>query len=125
MCVSTTGRCDGTTGVGVFGWVLVERVASWKICANSVSVVCWLSDKGEENDGCKSAWIKSLAAAVAASNGAADGIVTCVGNQARVSAMRSALVAVAYTRCTYSGPMQVLDTSRQHRVVPMFHVCWV
>ena len=73
----------------------------WKRLANSVNAWCWLSDSGESaesKDGFWSACMRSFAAAMDASVDVAVGILTEVGNHASVSAMRSALVSVAYTR---------------------------
>ena len=61
----------------------------------------WLSVLGESGDaalGCRSAWMRSRAAAVAASAEDAVGILVLDGNQTRVSAMRSAAVSLLQTR---------------------------
>ena len=60
----------------------------------------WLSlvgASGEAGEGLRRATVRSLAAAIAASVDEALGMVTLEGNQARVSAMRSAMVSQIQT----------------------------
>ena len=70
-------------------------VASWTRVLVSESVS---GDNGAAGDGCCRAWMRSLAAMKARSAEDGVGMVTCVGNHASVSEIRSALVALAYTR---------------------------
>ena len=66
-----------------------------KIVANCWRAASWselVGESGEAGDGFCKAWIKSLAAAVAASAEEAVGMTVFDGNQERVSAILSALV---------------------------------
>ena len=71
-----------------------------KMVANCWSAASWselVGESGEAGDGFCRAWIKSLAAAVAASAEEAVGITVLEGNQDRVSAILSARVAWTQT----------------------------
>ena len=72
-----------------------------KISASSCSAAVFVFPRGARGDaaeGCRRAVIRSLAAALAASVEEMVGIVTCVGNQTKVSAIRSAEVSFTQTR---------------------------
>ena len=87
-----SGAKPGGTGT-VLGSVRFRNIS-----ANCCSAACSLSARGERAEaGCGfwSAFTRSLAAEMAASVDEAVGIWTCDGNQASVSAMRSARVSLA------------------------------
>ena len=71
-----------------------------KMVANCWRAASWLElvgESGEAGDGFCKAWIKSLAAAVAASAEEAVDITVLDGNQERVPAILSAMVAWTQT----------------------------
>ena len=73
----------------------VKIDASWWRASRALSST---GARGLAGDGCVRARVRSLAAAMARSVDDAMGMMCRVGNQARVSAMRSALVCQVQTR---------------------------
>ncbi len=89
------GSAGITVGVGAGGEQMSPKiVASWRRAASWFELV---GKSGAAGDGFCRACIKSLAAAAAASAEEAVGITVFDGNQERVSAILSAMVALTQT----------------------------
>jgi hypothetical protein len=110
--VATTGGCAnvadfvfgtlGTKGVGGGSSV----VNFWSVMSANMSASCLMGSLwvalmgaiGEAAAGCRRAWIRSWAAEVAASVHETVRVLTLVGNQMTVSAMRSEVISRIQTR---------------------------
>ena len=94
VSVGGSGRGSNPGGTGMLvGWVLF-----WKISANWCNACRWSLVMGANVSvavGLESAVTRSLAAAIASDVLVVVGMVTVVGNHARVSAIRSAFVSLA------------------------------
>jgi hypothetical protein len=104
---SVTGGIGGCIAVvGVFGGSRVglmseQLMCCWKILDSWRECWRWLSgkgDKGEAGKGRRRACVRSWTAAMAMLVGECRGMMTVVGNHARVLATRSALVVQSQTR---------------------------
>ena len=98
---SRAGKPGGTGGVASasrpwYGGAVVDE----KMSASCRRAACWWSASGERaeaGEGCCSAWMRSRAAAIAASVEDAVGILTCDGNHDNVSAIRRLEVEIIQT----------------------------